>query len=114
MDDQGWATPRRMGLVRGLALLAACVAASGCLGPKAVRHTRLRYNEVFRDTTDEQLLINIVRLRYADSPVFVDLPNITSQFEVGGEASYLGGQATSSGGSPISGLASLTSATRRP
>ena len=26
--------------------------------------------------------MNLVRLRYADSPVFIDLPNITSQFEV--------------------------------
>jgi hypothetical protein len=73
-----------------VALLSACVVASGCLGPKAVRYTRLRYNEVYRATNDEQLLINIVRLRYADSPVFVDLPNITSQFEVAGGGSYIG------------------------
>jgi hypothetical protein len=64
---------------------------SGCLGPKAVRYTRMRYNEVVRDTNDEQLLMNIVRLRYADSPVFIDLPNITSQFEVSGQGGYLGG-----------------------
>jgi hypothetical protein len=51
----------------------------------------MRYNEVVRDTNDEQLLINIVRLRYADSPVFIDLPNITSQFELAGRGNYLGG-----------------------
>jgi hypothetical protein len=51
----------------------------------------MRYNEVVRDTNDEQLLINIVRLRYADSPIFIDLPNITSQFEVAGRGNYLGG-----------------------
>ena len=79
--------------VRFLAMLALAVwaSASGCLGPKAVRYTRLRYNEVVRDTNDEQLLINIVRLRYADSPVFIDLPNITSQFEASGGGGYLGG-----------------------
>ena len=66
-------------------------ALSGCLGPKAVQYTRLRYNEVVRDTNDEQLLINIVRLRYADSPVFIDLPSITSQFEVPGGGNYIGG-----------------------
>jgi hypothetical protein len=70
---------------------AACAGVSGCLGPKAVRYTRMKYNEVVRDTNDEQLLINIVRLRYADSPVFIDLPSITSQFEVSGQGSYLGG-----------------------
>jgi hypothetical protein len=75
---------------------------SGCLGPKAVRYTRLRYNEVVRDTNDEQLLINIVRLRYADSPVFIDLPNITSQFEMAGRGNYLGGY-----GNQIPGRSSL-------
>ena len=77
--------PRLVILIIGWALV------SGCLGPKAVRYTRLRYNEVVRDTNDEQLLINIVRLRYADSPVFIDLPNITSQFEMAGGGNYLGG-----------------------
>jgi hypothetical protein len=65
--------------------------ASGCLGPKAIQYTRLRYNEVVRDTNDQQLLLNIVRLRYADSPVFIDLPSITSQFEISGGGNYLGG-----------------------
>ena len=72
-------------------LLVNCAGVSGCLGPKAIRHTRMKYNEVVRDTNDEQLLMNIVRLRYADSPVFIDLPSITSQFEVAGQGSYLGG-----------------------
>ena len=80
-----------LSFARMLILIAGLAAASGCLGPKAVRYTRLRYNEVVRDTNDEQLLINIVRLRYADSPVFIDLPNITSQFEVAGRGNYLGG-----------------------
>ena len=68
--------------------VAGCALLCGCLGPSAVSHTRTRYNEVYRDTNDEQLLLNIVRLRYADSPVFVDLPNITSQFEISGGGSY--------------------------
>jgi hypothetical protein len=67
---------------RVVVLLAVCGCAGGCLGPGAVRHTRMRYNDVVRDTNDQQLLMNIVRLRYADSPVFIDLPNITSQFEI--------------------------------
>lgn len=80
--------PRVLGF-RGL-LMAACLAASGCLGPTAVRSTRMRYNEVVRTTNDEQLLMNLVRLRYADSPIFIDLPSITSQFELAGGTSYPG------------------------
>jgi hypothetical protein len=73
-------------------MAGAVASLSGCIGPPAVRYTRLRYNEVVRDTNDEQLLINIVRLRYADSPVFIDLPNITSQFEISGHGGYFGGR----------------------
>lgn len=93
MDDQG--RRKRLGrrwLPRCVVLLAGWVGVSGCVGPKAVRYTRLRYNEVIRDTNDEQLLMNIVRLRYADSPVFIDLPSITSQFEVSGRGNYTGGR----------------------
>ena len=91
MDDRGRAkTPWLASSRRFLVLVAACAGLSGCVGPKAVRYTRLRYNEVVRDTNDEQLLINIVRLRYADSPVFIDLPSITSQFEIAGGGSYAG------------------------
>src|SRR5262245_488573 len=91
MDDRG----RGMTLWRRsfpwVVVLAAWAGLSGCIGPTAIRYTRLRYNEVVRDTNDQQLLMNIVRLRYADSPVFIDLPNITSQFEMAGRSQYLGG-----------------------
>lgn len=64
----------------------------GCLGPVAIRGTRLHYNQAYERTADQELLLNIVRMRYADSPVFIDLPAITSQFEassngVGGASS---------------------------
>jgi hypothetical protein len=92
MDDRGRRpTLRRRSFHQLVSLLAVWVCSTGCAGPNAVRYTRMRYNEVMRDTNDEQLLMNIVRLRYADSPVFIDLPNITSQFEVAGRGNYLGG-----------------------
>jgi hypothetical protein len=85
------------GAVLRAALIGACLTASGCLGPAAVRSTRMKYNEAVRSTNDEQLLMNIVRLRYADSPIFLDLPNITSQFELsagGSDPGRNGGQTT--------------------
>jgi hypothetical protein len=92
MDDRGRRRAlRRRPFQQLVVLFAAWAGVSGCVGPTAVRYTRLRYNEVVRDTNDEQLLINIVRLRYADSPIFIDLPNITSQFEMAGRGNYLGG-----------------------
>ena len=57
----GSAARQRLG---GMAvLLAVFISASGCLGPAAINYTRTRYNNVYRDTNHEQLLLNIVRLR---------------------------------------------------
>src|SRR5260370_37383016 len=110
MDDRGRRPSlRRRSFQQLVVLLAAGACVSGCVGPNAVRYTRLRYNEVVRDTNDEQLLINIVRLRYADSPVFIDLPNITSQFEMSGSAGYLGGYGNQfKGGTTSLGNGSMT------
>src|SRR6516162_2118572 len=109
MDDRGrrktfWG---RL-LLRVVVLAALGSGAGGCIGPKAVRYTRLRYNDVVRTTNDEQLLINIVRLRYADSPVFIDLPNITSQFEAASRGNYLGGTGNQFGGHTNLGFGELT------
>lgn len=83
--------PIRLRLMSLLAWLATCALTTGCLGPEAVRRTRMRYNEALRVTNDEQLLLNIVRLRYAESAIFLDLPSITSQFEATATSGFSGG-----------------------
>src|SRR5271155_1031829 len=109
MDDRGqgkmlW----RRSIAQVSVVLAAWTALSGCVGPNAIRYTRIRYNEVVRDTNDEQLLINIVRLRYADSPVFIDPPNITSQCEASGGGNSLGGHGNQPQGLASRGSGSLS------
>jgi hypothetical protein len=101
-------SPWRRSFGRIFVLAVMWAGSSGCLGPKAVRYTRMRYNEVVRATNDEQLLMNIVRLRYADSPVFIDLPSITSQFEVSGRGNYLGGYGNQTKGPASLGLGELS------
>ena len=59
-----------------LALLSGCVN----FGPKAVQAGRADYNAVLRDTADEQLLANLVRLRYRDRPYFLEVTAVTTQF----------------------------------
>ena len=109
MDDRGQGKTLWHRLIpRAVVLLALWSGVSGCMGPNAVRYTRLRYNEVIRDTNHQQLLLNIVRLRYADSPVFIDLPNITSQFEVAGRGNYLGGYGYETPGRASLGFGELT------
>jgi len=65
------------------ALLAVAVS-GGCrsFGPRALEETRLPYNEAVKVTTEQQLLLNIVRLRYTDTPSSLAISNIAAQFEL--------------------------------
>lgn len=67
----------------GLALMVVLFAAPGCgFGPKMLCRTRLPYNEAVKTTSEEQLLLNIVRLRYSDNPSSIAVSNIAAQFEL--------------------------------
>jgi len=61
-------TPRR----NLLAVALAVVALTGCahLGPKTVAVDRFDYSTAIADSWKQQTLLNIVKLRYMDLPVF--------------------------------------------
>ncbi|MCY2985155.1 MAG: hypothetical protein NTY15_16140 [Planctomycetota bacterium] len=55
----------------------------GCsLGPRTLMHSRLRYNDAVKTTSEEQLLLNIIRLRYTDTPSSLAISSIADQQEV--------------------------------
>lgn len=64
------------------ALVAVPVLMVGCanLGPAAIRAGRTEYNIALGATRDEQLLLNIVRLRYRDPVFFLKTVQLTTQF----------------------------------
>ncbi len=60
-----------------------CCLLTGCtVGPRALENHRLRYNEAVKKTGEEQLLLNIVRLRYTDSPSSLSVTTIATQHEL--------------------------------
>jgi hypothetical protein len=91
-----------------MAAAIVMLACQGCLGPTAIRGTRLHYNQAYERTADQEILLNIVRLRYADSPVFIDLPAITSQFEAASNG--MGGSTSTPGLGQIAGNFALRDA----
>src|SRR6056297_3880358 len=68
--------------MRIVLLLLVSAAAAGCvnLGPRALEAGRADYNQVLRDTADQQLLANLVRLRYRDRPYYLEVSAVTTQF----------------------------------
>ena len=72
----------RIYLLFGLILLAA-----GCgVGPQAIRKDRIDYNEAIISTFREQMLVNLVRMRYQDSPYFLETTSVSTQYVAGGSA----------------------------
>ena len=65
-----------------LLLISAC----GTLGPSAIQASRTDYNVVLSQTEDEQLLLNLVRLRYRDRVMFLEASAVNTQFTFGGYA----------------------------
>ncbi|WP_456371755.1 hypothetical protein [Thiolapillus sp.] len=70
-------SPRLFLLVALLLMLNACTS----FGPGAIRHSRTDYNVVLQKTSDEQMLLNLVRLRYRDRPLFLEISALTTQFK---------------------------------
>ena len=82
--------PGRAGHVCGL--IAAALLLAGCsgVGPRAISVEHAAYTDVLVQTADEQLLRNLVRLRYRDRPLFLEVSSITSQIVVGASAGLSG------------------------
>lgn len=64
-----------------LVVTAVCIAAAGCMGSWAMRGTRLEYNKSVSHTASQEMLLNIVRMRYGETPTFLDMPSVVSQTE---------------------------------
>src|SRR5262249_9142192 len=60
-------------------LILACGCATG-LGPRALRSERPDYNRQIIRSTDAELLLNLVRLRYNDSIFFTSVGGIVAQY----------------------------------
>jgi hypothetical protein len=89
--SRGWL--KGGGLITGLSAAArACLLAgvllgvSGCagFGPVSVNRDRFDYIQAIGDSWKQQTLLNVVKLRYADTPVFLEVGQIISSYQVGG------------------------------
>lgn len=70
-------------ILGALALLAAAGCAS--VSPERITVDRMDYGQVIADSWKRQTLLNVVRLRYADAPVFLDVASVINSYSVGGK-----------------------------
>jgi hypothetical protein len=66
------------------ALLFSVLALSGCsgIGPGTVARDRFDYTAAISESWKRQMLLNIVKLRYGDAPIFLDVASIINQYQL--------------------------------
>jgi hypothetical protein len=72
-------------------LVAGCTS----VGPTTIDRDRFDYTTAVAESWKTQMLLNIVKLRYGDTPVFLDVPSVISQYAVQGRVNLGAGWNTS-------------------
>ena len=60
--------------------LTLLIVSCANLGPTTLKSERSNYNLAVQRTNDEQLMLNLVRLKYRDTPFFMEVSSVASQF----------------------------------
>ena len=63
-------------VILALFLMAGC----GGFGPQTVSRDRFDYTDAISESWKRQMLLNMVKIRYADSPVFLDVGSVINQY----------------------------------
>ncbi|MBM4095282.1 MAG: hypothetical protein FJ261_00735 [Planctomycetes bacterium] len=95
-----WAAKCLITAVSTIFLMAGCA-----LGPRIVELNRIKYNESVKVTSERQLLLNIVRLRYVDSPSSLIVTTIAEQPEIAASLQALPFFTSSAAGQAFGGYA---------
>lgn len=77
---------RLRSVLLGCCLLLAAGGPGCAFGPRALEHSHGRYNEAVRQVDEEQLLCNLVHLRYNEPPAHLNVNSIAAQYELTGQA----------------------------
>lgn len=71
------------------AVILACLLpfAAGCVGvgSSTINRDRFDYTTALSDSWKSQMLVNIVKVRYGDAPIFLDVASVINSYELSGK-----------------------------
>src|SRR5262249_13863466 len=79
-----------------LVAVAACLAGCASVGPPSIARDRFDYVESISSSWKSQMLLNLVKVRYGDVPVFLDVTSVINAYGFETQAT-LQGQVTPTG-----------------
>src|SRR6516225_12383063 len=68
----------------GAAVVGLLLAACSSIGPATVPHDRIDYGSSIGNSWKEQTLLNIVKLRYGDIPIFLEVAQVIAGYQLQG------------------------------
>lgn len=82
-------------LIRTIALvtLALLLSLNGCtsIGPSSIERDRFEYSTAISESWKEMMLLNIVKLRYGDTPMFLEVGSVVNQYTLERELEAIAG-----------------------
>ena len=78
-------------------MLALLLGGCGGLGPWTIPRDRFDYSSALSESWKYQTLLNIVKLRYMDTPIFIDVAQVVSGYQLMAQVNANGTIATSTG-----------------
>jgi hypothetical protein len=72
----------RISLLFANALIASAVCACSNIGPATVQRDRMDYGSAIGESWKQQTLLNIVKLRYGDFPVFLEVAQVIANYQL--------------------------------
>lgn len=70
-------------LVTGL-----CLAGCQSIGPNTIKQDRMNYMVAVSDSLKTQMLLNLVKMRYGDMPIFMDVSSVINQYSLEGTVGF--------------------------
>ena len=107
----------KVSLIRKIAMtvcLGILLASCGSYGPRSMDRDQLNYGNSIGDNWKNQMLANIVKIRYVDMPVFVDVGSIVSGYSLSTTVNGHLGFGNSFTGGDAQGLGASGTYTDRP
>lgn len=75
--------PRRSTVALAMFVLVVAAWSGGCsIGPRTMPRDRLDYGHALARSAREEILTNIVRLRYMESPLFMSITSVVNQYSL--------------------------------
>jgi hypothetical protein len=95
---------------------AASVALAGCagIGPERVTRDRFDYVGAISESWKQQMLLNLLKVRYSDAPVFLDVSSVIASYTLGASASVKGEYAPPGRGDTVAGIGLSANIEERP